>query len=70
MSSAVAQLQDILRHLHGVAEHPLALVIGLALIAALVEQRLTHRRTADFSGAWKGIDGPPPKAAPPPPRDR
>ena len=69
MGAAVAQLQDILRHLHGLAEHPIAVVVACALLAALVEQRLMRRRTPDFSGAWRGIDGPPPKI-PPLPRSR
>jgi hypothetical protein len=66
MSSAVHQGLEFLGHLHGLAAHPLALVVTLALIAALVEQRLARRRTPDFSGAWRGIDGPPPKAPPRP----
>jgi hypothetical protein len=71
MSSAVHQGLEYLGHLHGLAAHPLALVVGLALIAALVEQRLARRRTPDFSGAWRGIDRAPPKAPPPAtPRDR
>jgi hypothetical protein len=65
MGAAVQQGLEILRHLHGLAAHPLALVIVLALIAALVEQRLARRRTPDFSTAWRGIDGPPPKAGTP-----
>ena len=68
MSSAVSQLQEILRHLHGLGQHPLAAVVTIALLAALLEQRMARRRTPDFSGAWRGIDGAPPKV-PQPPRD-
>jgi hypothetical protein len=68
MSSAVAQLQEILRHLHGLGAHPLAVVVTFALLAALIEQRLARRRTPDFGGAWRDIDGAPPKV-PQPPRD-
>ncbi len=67
MSSAVHQGLEFFSRLHGLAAHPLALVVCLALIAALVEQRVARRRTPDFSAAWKGINGPPPKAPRPPP---
>ncbi|MGZ3378497.1 MAG: hypothetical protein ACXU8S_18020 [Phenylobacterium sp.] len=62
MSAAVHQGLEFLSRLHGLATHPLALVVALALLAALVEQRVARRRAADVSGAWRGIDGPPPEA--------
>jgi hypothetical protein len=68
MSSAVSQLLGIVHRLHGLTTHPLAGVVIAALLAALLEQRMARRRTPDFSGAWRGIDGPPPKV-PQPPRD-
>jgi hypothetical protein len=72
MSTAVSQALEFLHRLHGLATHPLALVVVFALLAALVEQRLARRRTPDFSVAWRDIKGPPPKAPPLPParRDR
>jgi hypothetical protein len=65
MSSAVHQGLEFLQRLHGVTTHPLASVVVLALVAALIEQRLARRRTPDFSGAWRDIKGSPPKAGPP-----
>lgn len=67
MESAVHQGLELVGRLHGLATHPLALVVALALIAALVEQHVVRRRAAEVSAAWKGIDGPPPKAPTLPP---
>jgi hypothetical protein len=71
MGSAISQLLESLHRLQVWFPHPLALVTVAALLAALIEQRMVRRRTADNSGAWRGIDGPPPKLPPriPPPRD-
>jgi hypothetical protein len=68
MSSAVHQGLEILSRLHALAAHPLALVVAFALLAAIVEQRLARRGAPDFSGAWRGVNGPPPKAPSLPPR--
>jgi hypothetical protein len=45
--------------------HPLAGVITAALLAALIEQRMVRRRTADFSAVFRTDDGGPPLAPPP-----
>jgi hypothetical protein len=62
-------LVEVLRFAHGLAEHPLGLVVGLALLAALIEQRLARRRTPDFSVAYRDIHpaAPKPKPKPEPP---
>ncbi|HXA40840.1 MAG TPA: hypothetical protein VNW53_17705 [Phenylobacterium sp.] len=57
----MSQGLEILRLAHILADHPLRLVVVLALIAALIEQRLTRRRTPDFSFAYRDIHGAPPK---------
>lgn len=67
MSTAESQVLEVLRHLHALTAHPLAAAVVLALLAALVEQRLARRRTPDFSVAFRDIKGLPPKAGPPPP---
>jgi len=54
-------LLEVLRIAHSLAEHPLRLVIVLALIAALIEQRLARRRTPDFSVAYRDLHAAPPK---------
>jgi len=65
MTAALTPMLAFFQRFHTLAAHPLAVVIVLALIAALVEQRLARRRTPDFSVAWRDIKGPPPKAGPP-----
>lgn len=57
----MSQFLEILHHLRPLAAHPFAVVAIVALLAALLEQRLVRRRTADFSIAYKDIKGPPPK---------
>jgi len=49
------QLIEIYRHIHSLGVDPVALVVGFALVAALVEQRMARRRTPDFSGAYRDI---------------
>ncbi len=66
MNSAVSRLLEVVHRLHGLMAHPLATVIVAALLAALLEQRIARRRTPDFSGAWRGINGAPPKIVQPP----
>jgi len=58
------QLLEILHHVRALGVPPLALVIVAALLAALIEQRLLHRRTPDFSKAYHDIDA---VRRPPPP---
>ena len=58
---AMSQVLEMLHHLRLLAAHPFAVVAALALLVALLEQRLVRRRTADFSVAYKDIKGPPPK---------
>jgi hypothetical protein len=57
----MSQIAEVLRFVHILADHPLRLVVVLALIAALIEQRLARRRTPDFSFAYRDIHGAPPK---------
>ena len=57
----MSQTVEVLRFVHTLADHPLRLVVVLALVAALVEQRLARRRTPDFSFAYRDIHGAPPK---------
>ena len=63
----MSQAQEVLRIAHALAGHPLGVVVTLALIAALIEQRLARRHTPDFSVAYRDIPGAPPrpKATPP-----
>jgi hypothetical protein len=65
----MSQQFEVLRLAHSLAGHPLGLVVALALIAALIEQRMARRRTPDFSVAYRDIqDGTlKPKPGPPPP---
>lgn len=51
----MSQALEVLRIAHNLAGHPLAVVVVLALIAALVEQRMARRRTPDFSVAYRDI---------------
>jgi hypothetical protein len=70
----MSQSAEVLRIVHSLAGHPVWVVVALALIAALVEQRLARRRTPDFSVAYRDLrngeldlkSGPKPKAGPPP----
>ncbi|THD53712.1 hypothetical protein [Phenylobacterium sp.] len=57
----MSQAGEALRIAHTLAGHPLGLVIALALLAALVEQRMARRRTPDFSWAYRDIHAHPPK---------
>jgi hypothetical protein len=63
----MSQTVEVLRFVHILADHPLRLVVALALIAALIEQRLARRRTPDYSFAYRDIHGAPPKPKPSPP---
>lgn len=58
----MSQGLEVLRIVHSLADHPLGVVVALALIAALVEQRLARRRTPDFSVAYRDIHRAPPKS--------
>jgi hypothetical protein len=60
----MSQLLEVLHRLHALAAHPLALVVVLALLVALLEQRLTRRRTPDFSLAYRDIAAKPPPSKP------
>ncbi len=51
----MSQSAEVLRIAHSLAGHPLGVVVALALIAALIEQRLTRRRTPDFSVAYRDL---------------
>ena len=57
----MSQYLEMLRYLRPLAAHPLAVVAIAAQLAALLEQRAVRHRTADFSVAYKDIEGPPPK---------
>jgi|GEM_PF-1947290 len=60
------QLLEVLHYLRALQVHPLAGVIIAALLAALIEQRLTRRNTPDFSAVFRPDKGqplePPPKS--------
>ena len=64
---SMSQLLELLHHLQPLTVHPLAVVVSCALLAALLEQRMARRRTADFSGAYRDIKGPPSKTSGPRP---
>jgi len=51
----LSQLIEIYRHVRTLGVDPVAVVVGFALVAALVEQRMARRRTPDFSGAYRDI---------------
>jgi hypothetical protein len=57
----MSQILEILRHLRALGINPLAAVIVVALVAAVVEQRWLRKRTPDFSTAYRDIRGRPPK---------
>jgi hypothetical protein len=67
----MSQGLELLRIVHNLAGHPIGVVIAVALIAALVEQRMARRRTPDFSVAYRDIQGgalkPKPQRPPPAP---
>ncbi len=52
------QIPEVLHYLRTFEVHPLAGVIVAALLAALIEQRMVRRSTADFSAIFRD-DGPP-----------
>ncbi len=56
-------MPDMLHYLRIFEVHPLAGVIIAALLAALIEQRMARRGTADFSAIYR--DDSPPKEVPP-----
>jgi hypothetical protein len=58
-------IPEVLHYLRTFEVHPLAGVIVAALLAALIEQRMVRRSTADFSAVFRD-DGPPLE---PPPKD-
>jgi hypothetical protein len=60
------QVLEVLHHVRSLPVHPLPLVVIGALLAALIEQRLTRRRTPDFSVAYRDITGAPKKPKPEP----
>jgi len=53
------QVIEVYRHIRGLGIDPLAVVVGAALVAALLEQRMTRKRTPDFSAAYRDIAGRP-----------
>jgi hypothetical protein len=61
MISALNQILGAFGRWHALTDHPIAVVVSMALIAALIEQRLARRRTPDFSVAYRDIQGAPPK---------
>ena len=67
----MSQFSEVVHYLRSLEGHPFAGVTVAALLAALLEQRIARRRTPDFSGAFRDIDGqprtPPPSASRPPP---
>jgi hypothetical protein len=63
-------MNQVLESLHYVRDlqvSPLVGVIVAALLAALIDQRMVRRRTADFSAVFRGDDGGMPLS--PPPKD-
>jgi hypothetical protein len=62
----MSQALEVLRIAHTLAGHPLGLVIALALLAALIEQRMARRRAPDFSLAYRDLHAHPPKLKPEP----
>jgi hypothetical protein len=57
----MSQIVETARYLHGLQIHPVGLVVALALFAAFIEQRMTRRRTPDFSTAYRDVNGRPPR---------
>jgi hypothetical protein len=58
------QVLDVIHWLHAfglrtIGMDPLAAVVIAALVCALIEQRWRHRRTPDFSTAFRDINGRP-----------
>ncbi|HEX3366442.1 hypothetical protein [Phenylobacterium sp.] len=53
----MSQVSEVLRFAHSLAGHPLGVVVAIALVAALVEQRMARRRTPDFSVAYRDLRG-------------
>lgn len=62
------QWRPLLARLHPLMAHPLVMVVIVALIVALIEQRLARRGTPDFSIAFRDVKGPPPKTPGPRPQ--
>lgn len=68
ISPYLSPVLEFLQRLRPLVAHPLALVVIVALVAALIEQRLLRKATPDFSVAFKDIKGPPPKTPGPRPQ--